>query len=92
MKLHQTARGGAGRPAGDHLDADWRGRAVGQAKALVEPAEHHHPAKRGGQRGDEQAVVAPGGNAVDRTRGIAPQPIGDDPLTDPFLIRFAAFP
>ena len=63
-EFDEAAGGRVGRPADDRLDADRGVRAVGQAKPLVEPAEHHHPAERGGQRSDQQAVVAPGGDAA----------------------------
>ncbi len=36
------------RPADERLDADRGEGAVGQAEALVEPVEHHHPAERSG--------------------------------------------
>ena len=48
VELGKAAADVGDRPADERLDADRGERAVGQAEALVEPVEHHHPAERSG--------------------------------------------
>jgi len=81
-ELHQIARArpheAAARPL---LAADLEPRAVAEAEQLRQVVEHEHPSVRGGQRGDEEPVVTPGGNAGERARGEPSEPIGDQPFS-----------
>ena len=66
--------------AGPLLAAEADDRAVGQAEAVGEVAEHQGPAVVAGQGGDQQAVVAAGVGARERPRGVAAEAVGHEPL------------
>ena len=53
----------------------------GRSQPLVQVAQHHHPAERRRQRGDQQAVVAPRHQAPATVPGrVAAQPVRDQPF------------
>src|SRR3954462_8386582 len=43
-------------------------------------AQHHRPAERGRQRGDEKAVITAGNDAADRAGGVAAKAVGPAPF------------
>src|SRR5262249_20619039 len=53
---------------------------VGQAQELPELIEHHEPAEGRGQRCDQETVIAPRRRSGNCSRGIAAQPINDEPF------------
>jgi hypothetical protein len=55
-------------------------RAIGEAHALGERGQHHHAAGGVRQRGDEQAVIATRGDAVDAPGRVAAEAVRDEPL------------
>jgi hypothetical protein len=46
----------------------------------VKLVEHHGPAERRPQSGDQETVIAPRRYAADRARGVPAQTVGDNPL------------
>ena len=66
--------------------AEWKSPAsetnfpLGQANLLDHVIEHHHAAQRCRQGRDEQAVIFSGADAQQRSRGIAAQSVGHQPL------------
>src|SRR4051794_6023859 len=65
--------------------------AIRKVNEFRQMVEHDHAAKRGWQCRDEQAVVTPGNASGERSRRVAAQPIGDEPLaTEQLQNTFAA--
>src|SRR5439155_5822204 len=64
--------------------------AVGGGIALAEVVEHHDAAERRRQRGDEQPMIAPRGDAGDRARGVPPEAVGHQPLARQSLLALRA--
>ena len=52
---------------------------LADAHLLLEPSEHHHAAPSAEHR-DEETVVAPRAAEGDGARGVAAEPVGDEPL------------
>ena len=55
--------------------------AVDTNNLLVKLVEHHGPAERRPQSGDQETVIAPRRHAADRARSVPAQTVGDNPLT-----------
>ena len=75
------ARRGRGVGAGDFVFvAEPAHRPVREPDALEHVIEHHAPADRRRQRGDEQAVIPPRHDASNRAGGVAAEAVRDQPF------------
>jgi hypothetical protein len=60
---------------------------LGVLDPFLEMVEHHRPAQRRRQRGDELAVKAAGARAADGAAGVAAESVGDEPFAGGEFVR-----